>query len=96
MATVNVDGISVKMSGLAEPYQERVIELLKNCRNKTPPFITNSELTVRVLDPTPVAYRPRHLAYAERVRVKAIIDEMIRNGIVRESFSEYASPIVWL
>jgi hypothetical protein len=42
----------------------------------------------------PRAYRPQRLAYAERLQVQQIVRELLQAGIVRESHSEYASPIV--
>ncbi|KAK9680908.1 Zinc knuckle [Popillia japonica] len=41
-----------------------------------------------------VTHRPYGLAYSERVRVQKQIDELKKAGIVEESISDFASPIV--
>lgn len=43
---------------------------------------------------TPVHRPPRRLAPRESVAVAKQIEEWIRDGIIRDSCSEYASPIV--
>ena len=42
----------------------------------------------------PITYRPYALFYAVRGEIKEEIQEMINTGIVRESDSPYASPMV--
>jgi len=42
----------------------------------------------------PIQFGPRRLAYAEKEKVRAIINDLSERGIVRESSSEYTSPIV--
>ncbi|CAG9133253.1 unnamed protein product [Plutella xylostella] len=42
----------------------------------------------------PVVYRPYRLSYHEREKVREMIDEMLEAGIIRESTSNYASPII--
>lgn len=44
-------------------------------------------------DEIPVYQRPRRLAPAEKVQVNKQIDDWLRDGIIRPSISEYASPI---
>lgn len=34
------------------------------------------------------------MAYAERIQLKKIIDDLLSEGVIRESSSQYASPIV--
>jgi hypothetical protein len=95
VATLNVtEEQDLVVSGLVEVEQSRLRDLLNHFKNRTAPRITTGQLTVRLSDPTPVVHRPRHLAYAERVRVKSLVAEMMQEGMVRESQSEYASPIV--
>lgn len=45
-------------------------------------------------DDEPVYQRPRRLSASEKEVVNAQIDEWLRDGIIRPSLSEYASPIV--
>lgn len=51
-------------------------------------------LSLVLKDEIPVYERARRLAPAERSQVNAIIQDWLREGIIRSSASEYASPIV--
>lgn len=55
---------------------------------------TWTEMHIKLKDETPVTYRPYRLSCSEREKVKRIIDDLCTNGIIRESESEYASPII--
>lgn len=57
-------------------------------------YTTETEMTIHLKDSEPVVYRPYRLSLSERRRVQDMIDEMMEYGIVRESCSPYASPIV--
>ncbi|KAG5325021.1 POL3 protein, partial [Pseudoatta argentina] len=50
-------------------------------------------MNIVLKDEIPVYQRPRRLAPAERVQVSKQIDDWLRDGIIRPSISEYASPI---
>ncbi|XP_071055711.1 uncharacterized protein [Onthophagus taurus] len=41
-----------------------------------------------------VRCRPYRLPYAERESVKSMIDDLLKAGIIRESTSEYSSPVI--
>lgn len=69
-------------------------KLLVKYRNMTPDHILTGKMTITLKDNTTVVYRPRRLAYQERVQVANIISELLKDNIIRESNSEYASPIV--
>lgn len=84
----------INLSGLDAELKLNVENLLKAYKNKTPSHITTGVMTITLKDTAPVAYHPRRLAYEERVQVKKIINDLMSNGIIRESQSEYASPIV--
>lgn len=51
-------------------------------------------MTITVTDNKPITYRPYRLSFAEGDKAQTIVQEIINNGIVRESYSPYASPIV--
>ncbi|XP_069361223.1 uncharacterized protein [Maniola hyperantus] len=53
-----------------------------------------TEMQIRLKDDVPVCYRPYRLSYTERQKVKDMIDDLQKNGIIRESESEYSSPII--
>lgn len=42
----------------------------------------------------PITFRPRRLSYSEQRELRVIIDELLSEGIIRESNSTYSSPIV--
>ncbi|XP_049875596.1 uncharacterized protein LOC126373483 [Pectinophora gossypiella] len=57
-------------------------------------FTEATEMVIELEDSQPVVYRPYRMSYAERILVRNMVREMLDNGIVRESSSPYASPIV--
>lgn len=57
-------------------------------------FTDLTEMVIELEDSEPVVYRPYRMSYADRVLVRNMVQEMIDHGIVRESTSSYASPIV--
>lgn len=70
-----------------------VIQIVQNylpIKTKT----TNLKLTLNLTDELPIAQRPRRLAYIEQQFVEDQIQEWLRDGIIRESNSNFASPIV--
>lgn len=42
----------------------------------------------------PIQFGPRRLGFAEKEKVREILDDLVKRGIVRASTFEYASPIV--
>lgn len=52
------------------------------------------QLKIVLKDDIPVAQRPRRLAIAEQKEVDKQVTQWLDDGIIRVSFSEYASPIV--
>lgn len=57
-------------------------------------FTTATEMVIHLKDSVPVVYRPYRLSFADRRLVQNMVQEMLDCGIVRESVSPYASPIV--
>ncbi|CAH2109089.1 unnamed protein product [Euphydryas editha] len=56
---------------------------------------TNAEeMNIELSSQRPVVYRPYRLSSHEREKVREMIDEMLEAGIIRESTSNYASPII--
>lgn len=57
--------------------------------------VTNiTEMSIRLNDNIPVTYKPYRLPFSERAKVREMIGELLANGIIQESQSAYASPIV--
>jgi hypothetical protein len=56
-------------------------------------FVTVTDMHLRLHDDVPVTYCPYCLDYSERTAVRKIFQNLMDNGIVRESESPYSSPI---
>lgn len=52
------------------------------------------DLKIKLSSETPFHYAPRRLSYAEKDSVRAIVDDLLKDNIVRPSESPYASQIV--
>lgn len=52
------------------------------------------ELNIDLTCDKPICYRPYRLSLSEKVVVREKIDDLLSNGIIRESTSNYSSPIV--
>lgn len=57
-------------------------------------FTDLTEMVIELEDTQPVVYRPYRMSYADRALVRSMVQEMVDYGIVRESTSPYASPIL--
>lgn len=55
---------------------------------------TENVMKITVTDEKPFHYAPRRLSYHEKTKLKEIIDDLLEKGAIRESTSEYASPII--
>lgn len=84
----------LNLSGLDERVSREIKIIIQNAITQTPAAVTTSKLKITLRDTQPVAYKPRQLSYGERLQVKQIINEQLKNGIIRRSESHYASPIV--
>jgi hypothetical protein len=85
---------------LEEARQKEILGLINEFRNCFALDTTElgksstTEMHIRLLDDEPVTFRPYRLAYWERAAVREIIQDLLSNGIVRESESPYSSPII--
>lgn len=52
------------------------------------------EMAINLNDDHPVVHRPYRLSQKERLEVQSMVDDMCGSGVIRESNSPYASPIV--
>lgn len=55
---------------------------------------TNLKMNIILKDDVPVCQRARRLSFAEKDLVQAQIEQWLKEGIIQESCSDYASPIV--
>lgn len=71
-------------------------QVAKLIANYTPikPAMSLIKMSLVLEDEVPVSQPPRRLAPAERDAVQTQIDEWMQEGIIRNSVSPYASPIV--
>lgn len=53
-----------------------------------------TEISIKLTDDIPVAYRPYRLSFSDRKKVREIVDELPENNIIRESTSPYLSPVL--
>jgi hypothetical protein len=51
-------------------------------------------MQITLQDDIPVSYHPYRLAYSDRNVVQEIVEDLLNNGIIRDSESPYSSPIL--
>ncbi|CAK1579718.1 unnamed protein product [Parnassius mnemosyne] len=97
--TITVDQLNVD-DGLQCEVKDRLLEII-NSRRDCFAFsleelgqTSHAEMHIKLKDDEPVTYRPYRLSISERGKLNAIISDMLTNGIIRESKSQYASPII--
>lgn len=56
--------------------------------------VTTGSMQIRVNSEVPVCYRPYKMSFDEKQKVRAIIHDLKSKGIIRDSESEYASPVL--
>ncbi|CAH2223131.1 jg19574 [Pararge aegeria aegeria] len=56
--------------------------------------VKTGELKIRLKNDKVVNYRPYRLAPIEREKVKEIINDLLEKGVIRESDSDFASPVL--
>ncbi|XP_076282085.1 uncharacterized protein LOC143209808 [Lasioglossum baleicum] len=83
--------------GIPTEIQMRLRELFDtyyvNVQRPSQPAVDNV-MKLTLVDERPFSYTPRRLSYDEKNKLRNILDELLAKGIIRESTSEYASPIV--
>ncbi|RVE43623.1 hypothetical protein evm_011707 [Chilo suppressalis] len=56
--------------------------------------VNTGSMSIKLSSNTPIHYRPYRLSLAEILRVRDIVNDLLIKGIIRESISDYASPIL--
>lgn len=91
---------NLNVGDIGEQYLSELISLLKSHRDC---FATSNqeigctnlgEMCIELSSNKPVVRKPYRLAHSERHAVAKIVDDLVAGGIVRESTSQYASPII--
>lgn len=92
--------ITINIGTTSEEAKRLAIELLREFRDCIASSISElgktdvAALRIRCTTDEPITYRPYRLAETEKHIVRGMIREMLDNGIIRESDSPYASPIL--
>lgn len=55
---------------------------------------TNLEMKIILKHDQPIAYRARSISYDNKEKLRNILDDLLWEGIIKESRSPYSSPIV--
>jgi len=75
--------------------RQRLRDLLREIQNKdVPPIVDNHAVRVQLKDNSVYAYAPRRFAHIERLELRDITDELLRQGIIRPSVSPYCARVV--
>lgn len=56
--------------------------------------VKTGKMHINLTSDVPVAYHPYRLSYQEKLKVREIVKDLLDKNIIRESDSEYASPII--
>lgn len=51
-------------------------------------------MQIKLKHEQPITFTPRRISYADKQKLQVILDELLKNNIIRPSKSPYASPIV--
>lgn len=78
--------VKMRMRGMFEKYYV-------NAQRPLSPAVENI-LKLTLTNDKPFSCAPRRLSYDEKIKLRHILDDQIAKGVIRESTSEYASPIV--
>lgn len=52
------------------------------------------EINIQLKNDVPIVYKPRRLSFYEKEKLQKIIDRLLKENVIRESQSNYCSPIV--
>lgn len=90
------DNSYLKCLLFSEDYKSELPHLQELIDNYKPNKIKEAPITMKITlqDDIPVAQRPRRLALTEEHIVQEQIKEWLAKGVIRPSYSEYASPLV--
>lgn len=56
--------------------------------------VSEPEMTICLKHEQPISFRARRLAHSDKTKLSVILDDLVKEGTIRESASPYASPIV--
>lgn len=88
------------IGSVPDEVKRKLIELLNEYRDCFAQVIEelgcakSAEMHIQLKDDKPFSYKPYRMARAEQDTVKEIIDELLANDIIRDSDSNYCSPVL--
>ncbi|XP_076385702.1 uncharacterized protein LOC143264091 [Megachile rotundata] len=93
--TTTVENINInpELSHLSSSIEKLCIESSENIVRdgaETSPI----EMTIELKSSQPVSYRPRRFSFADKEKLRELLDTLLKENIIRPSNSPYASPIV--
>lgn len=99
MNTVTIDESVVINTPLQGQERSSILKVIRNfskfmTSGTASTTVKTGKMHINVTDNTPVGYRPYKLSHQEKLKVREIVNDLKDKGIVRESSSEYASPIL--
>lgn len=90
---MNIDTVDNSIENIPEYFRPQIVSLIENYK-PVANVETPIETKIILSSEDPVFQRARRLAPREKVVVRDQIQEWLRDGIIRESFSQFASPVV--
>ena len=96
---LEIEGLDLRKCTLSKARKTRLIQLLNSYKdvfsaNKEPGLVTDVEFKIDTGDAKPVKSKARYLNPAKFKALRAILDKMINDGIIRPSNSPWSSAIV--
>ena len=82
---------------ISDDRKAKFLECFKNnyyFNEKPSKPVTDYQMTITLKKEEPFHFKPRRLSYDQKNKVNGKIQELLKEGIIRESNSPYASPIV--
>ena len=73
---------------------KKIFETEYVCKWGSDPLEAEHEMNITLKHNQPISYRPRRLAFSEAEKLRKIIDEGVKNKLMRPINSPYARPIV--
>lgn len=91
----------VKHGPLDEKEQRKLMSLLqeyRDCFSQNYSDLgcirTGDEMDIQLTEDKPFTFRPYRMSYSEKEKVKTMLEELLDSGIIRESQSNYCSPLL--
>ncbi|XP_011869954.1 PREDICTED: uncharacterized protein LOC105563185 [Vollenhovia emeryi] len=87
--------IDKNSTDLDETDKRKLKEVIINERTKEcVPVDDGYEVQVRLKDTSTYSFSPRRFAYAERLQIREVVDDLLARGIVKPSTSPYCARVV--